>query len=93
MPLYKKLKRIAGKYMGKQIPRVTKDQDKAVELSQPGMIDKTPIHLRLLSRQEGERVICFGTLVSEHPRILHNRGVADLYPPVMQPLMDLLRPQ
>ncbi len=78
MPLYKKLKRITGKYVGEQIPRVTEDQDKAVELSQPGMIDKTPIHLRFLSRQEGERVICFGDLVTEGPRIFHYRGVAYL---------------
>jgi len=47
MPLDKELKGAAGKDMGKKIARVAQDKNKAVEFSKLGMIDKTPIRLRL----------------------------------------------
>jgi len=46
MTLDKELERAAGEEMGEQIPRVAQEKDEAVEFSQLGMMDKTPIGLR-----------------------------------------------
>ncbi len=81
MTLDKKLKRIAGKDMGKEVPRVTQDQDKTVEFSKPGMMDNRPICLCLLSWQKDEMMLGLRYLFTELPRILDHRRVANLYAP------------
>jgi len=81
MPLDKELKGTAGKDVGKQIPRVAQDKDEAVEFPQLGMLDRTPICLRLFRRQKGKLMIGLRYLFTEPPRILDHRRVANLYSP------------
>lgn len=81
MSFDKELKGAAGKDMSKEIARVAQDKDEAVEFPKLGMIDKTPVYLCLLRWPKGEWVIGLGHLLTEFPRILDHRRVANLYSP------------
>jgi hypothetical protein len=76
--------------MGKEIPRVAQDEHKTGELTQAWMIDKTPINLRLFPRKKSEGMINLLLLVPKRACILDYKGLARIYPPVFQHVVDLM---
>ena len=89
MPLDKKLKTGAGKDMGKQVPGVTQDKDKAAEFPDSRMMDKAPIHLSLFPWQKGEAMVDLLPFPPKGLCILNHTGIAYFYPSFFQPPIDL----
>jgi hypothetical protein len=75
--------------MGKQVPGVTQDNNKAAEFTDPRLMDKTPIYLSLFPWQKGEAMISLLFFPPKGLCMLNHTGIAYFYPSFFQPPIDL----